>query len=262
MTARLSAVVVTQNEERNIERCLASLRFADEIVVVDAFSEDRTAEIARAFGARVVARKWDGFASQKQFAIGEAGGDWVLLVDADEEASEALAEEVRSVVARTEPAAGNEALPAGFRIRRSNYFLGEPMRFGPWGNDYTLRLFRRGLGSIAAKPVHEGVHVNGDVGALEGPLFHHTHQTLTESFRRLNRYTTLEAAERVGRRRIGLIDVIIPPFGVFLRYYIIGRCWKAGTRGFLLSATTAMYRSVLYVKTYLLQGAKRDRAVK
>ena len=252
---RLSAVVVTQNEERNIERCLGSLKFADEIVVVDAFSEDRTVEIVRAFGARVVSRKWDGFATQKQFAIGEAGGKWVLLVDSDEAVSGGLAEEIRAVVAK------DDARLAGFRIRRSNYFLGEPMPFGPWGKDYTLRLFRKTLGAIDAKPVHEGVRVDGEVGTLEDPLFHYTHQTLSESFRRLNRYTTLEAVERVGRRPIRLFDVVVTPFGVFFRYYIIGRCWKAGTRGFLLSAITAMYRSVLYAKVYLLQREKRDRAV-
>ena len=259
MTARLSAVVVAQNEEKNIERCLASLRFADEVVVVDAFSEDRTPEIARAFGARVISRKWDGFASQKQFAVDQAHGDWILVVDSDEEVSAALAEEIRSLVAQ--PAAAGEARPAGYRVRRSNFFLGEPMPYGPWGRDHTVRLFRRGLGAVETRPVHEGIRLAGAVGTLEGPLFHHTHQTLSESFRRLNRYTTLEAAEREGRRRIGLFDVVVPPFGVLCRYYIIGRCWKAGTRGFLLSAITAMYRSVLYAKTYLLQRKKSDRSV-
>jgi glycosyltransferase involved in cell wall biosynthesis len=198
LTAKLSAVIVTQNEEKNIGRCLGSLKFADEIVVVDAFSEDRTVEIARAFGARVVSRKWDGFATQKQFAIGEAGGEWVLLVDSDEAVSGELAGEIRAVVAK------DDARPAGFRIRRSNYFLGEPMPFGPWGKDYTLRLFRKTRGAIDARPVHEGVRVDGEVGTLEGPLFHYTHQTLSESFRRLDRYTTLEAVERAGRRPIRL----------------------------------------------------------
>jgi len=255
LTAKLSAVIVTQNEERNIERCLRSVRFADEIVVVDAFSEDRTAEIARRLGARVVTRTWDGFAPQKQFAIDQAGGEWVLLVDSDEEVSGELAGDIRSAVAQ------HARPPAGFRIRRSNYFLGEPMPFGPWGKDTTIRLFRRTLGAVAARPVHEGVRVDGDVGTLDGPLFHHTHQTLSDSFRRLNRYTTLEAVERVGRRRIRLFDVVVTPLGVFLRYYIIGTCWKAGTRGFLLSAITAMYRSVLYLKMYLLQKEKCDHPV-
>jgi glycosyltransferase involved in cell wall biosynthesis len=252
LSPRLSAVVIAQNEERNIERCLESLRFADEVVVVDAYSEDRTAQIARSHGARVLYRAWHGFAAQKQFAVDQAGGDWILVVDADEEASGELAREIRSVVD------GDPAVSAaGYRIRRENFFMGSPMRHGPWRDDYNVRLFRKGKGSVSPRPVHEGIVLSGEAGTLRSPLFHYTHQTLSESFRRLNRYTTLEAGERAGRRRIGLFDVIVPPFGVFLRYYIIGGCWKAGTRGFLLSAITAMYRSVLYAKTYLLQTESR-----
>jgi glycosyltransferase involved in cell wall biosynthesis len=252
MPPRLSAVVVAQNEEKNIERCLRSLRFADEIIVVDAYSEDRTAEIARALGARVLSRAWDGFAPQKQFAIEQTEGDWILLVDADEEASGELAREIRSVVD------GDPAAPAaGYRVRRENFFMGAPMRHGPWRDDYNVRLFRRGRGSVSRRPVHEGIVLSGEAGTLQAPLFHYTHQTLSESFLRLNRYTTLEAVDRAARRRIGLFDVAVPPFGVFLRYYIIGGCWKAGARGFLLSAITAMYRSVLYAKTYHLQTESR-----
>jgi (heptosyl)LPS beta-1,4-glucosyltransferase len=248
MPPRLSAVVVAQNEERNIERCLRSLRFADEVIVVDAYSEDRTAEIARSLGARVLSRAWDGFAPQKQFAIDQARGDWILLVDADEEASEALAGEVRSVVDGESPGRA-----AGYRVRRESFFMGAAVRHGPWRDDSNVRLCRRGQGSVSRRPVHEGIVLAGEAGTIRAPLFHYTHQTLSESFRRLNRYTTLEAVERAARRRIGLFDVVVPPLGVFLRYYIIGGCWKAGMRGFLLSAITAMYRSVLYSKTYLLQ---------
>jgi glycosyltransferase involved in cell wall biosynthesis len=248
MAPELSAVVVAQNEERNIARCLASLRFADEIVVVDAYSVDATPETARRMGAKVVARVWDGFSPQKQFAIDLASGEWILLVDADEEVSSDLAREIRSVLA-----GDKAALPAGFRVRRDNFFMGRPMRHGPWRDDYNVRLFRKGRGVVAPRPVHEGITIDGEIWTLRAPLFHYTHQTLSESFRRLNRYTTLEASERASRRKVGLFDVAVPPLGVFMRYFMIGGCWRAGTRGFLLSAITAMYRSVLYAKTYFLQ---------
>jgi glycosyltransferase involved in cell wall biosynthesis len=255
MGSRLSSVVVAQNEEKNIARCLRSLLFADEIVVVDAFSEDRTAEIAREHGARVVSRVWDGFARQKQYAIDEARCEWILLVDADEEASPALAAEIRSIVE-----ADPDVPAAGYRVRRDNYFMGAPMRHGPWRDDTTVRLFRKGRGAVAQRPVHEGIVVSGETPTLQGPLFHYTHQTLSESFLRLNRYTTLEAADRVAKRRVGLFDVVVPPLGVFLRYYIIGGCWRVGTRGFLLSAVTAIYKSVLYAKICLLQTEGRAQA--
>ncbi len=244
----LSAVVITRNEERNIERCLKSLQFADELVVVDALSEDRTVAIATGLGARVIHREWPGFADQKQFAIDQAEGEWVLLVDADEEVTEALAAEI-------EVALADGPGESGFRIERKNQFLGKWIDHGPWADDFQIRLFRKERGHIARRPVHEGVHIDGEPGTLRSPLNHYTHQTLSESFRRLNVYTTLEAAERVSRRKIRVFDVIVPPTGVFLRYYF-GGCWMAGMRGFLLAATTAMYKSILYLKILLLQ---RDR---
>jgi hypothetical protein len=103
------------------------------------------------------------------------------------------------------------------------------------------------------KSVHEGLVVDGEVRNLKNQLYHYTHATLSESFSRLNRYTTLEAGDRAGRRRIRLIDPFVPPVGVFLRYYFKKGCWRDGVRGFLLSAITAIYKSVLYIKIYLLQ---------
>jgi len=215
---------------------------------VDAFSEDRTVAIATGLGARVVHRKWPGFADQKQFAIDQAGGEWVLLVDADEEVTEALATEIEVVLA----GAPSES---GFRVQRKNQFLGAWIDHGPWANDFQIRLFRKEKGRIARRPVHEGVQIDGELGTLRSPLNHYTHQTLSESIRRMNVYTTLEAEERVSRRKIRVFDVIFPPAGVFVRYYLSG-CWRAGMRGFLLAATTAMYKSILYLKILLLQ---RDR---
>ena len=243
----LTAVVVTQNEERNIARCLRSVQFADEIIVVDAFSQDRTAGLASELGARVIKREWQGFARQKQFAIDSADTEWVLLIDADEEVSPQLVMEIKNLLA-------GDPNEAGFRIRRRNQFLGRWIEHGPWARDFQTRLFRKRSGSIARRPVHEGVQIDGEFGILRSPLNHYTHQTLSESVRR--RYTSLEAPERVDRRRIRAVDVAVPPIGVFLRYYIFGGGWRDGFHGFLLAATTAMYRCVLYLKIYSLQ---RDR---
>jgi glycosyltransferase involved in cell wall biosynthesis len=242
----LSAVIVAQNEEGNIRRCLASLRFADEVVVVDGLSEDRTAEIAKQYGARVFERKWDGFAAQKQFAIDSARGDWILLVDADEEVTPELGEEVQLLLE-------SESEFDGYRIKRRNQFLGRWVDHGPWTDDAPVRLFRKDKGAIARRPVHEGVQLDGSAGALWSPLNHYTHQTLSDSVRRLNSYTTLEAQERVSRRTIHLLDAVVLPVGVFLSYYVRRGCWRIGVHGLLLAATTAMYKSVLYLKIYLLQ---------
>jgi glycosyltransferase involved in cell wall biosynthesis len=245
----LSAVVISQNEEKNLPRCLGSLRFADELLVVDALSEDSSPEIARAHGARVIQQPWLGFAGQKQFAVDHAKGEWVFLCDADEEVPEALAAEVRRAVS-------SRAEFNGYRIPRRSQFLGDWMLHGPWAEDAQLRLFRKSRARIAERAVHEGVLVEGGIGRLSHPLLHYTHQTIAESIDRLNRYTTLEAGDRAGRRRIGVLDFVFPPLAVFFKYYLFKGCWRAGIRGFLLSVITAMYKSVLYMKIYFLQLAR------
>jgi glycosyltransferase involved in cell wall biosynthesis len=243
---KISAVVVAQDVAPIIARCVRSLTFADEVVVVDANSEDGTPDIARRHGARIVSRAWPGFAEQKQFAVAEARGTWVFLCDSDEEVPEVLAREIREVVE-----SGSSA--AGYRVKRRNQFLGEWMLHGPWTKDRVIRLFRKDKGRVADKSVHEGIVVEGEVRELVNELYHYTHPTLSESVSRLNRYTSLEARDRVGRRKIRLVDPFLPPLGVFFKYYFIKGCWKAGVRGFLLSAITAIYKSVLYIKILCLQ---------
>lgn len=250
MSVKLSALVITRNESRNIERCVRSLGFADEIVVVDAHSDDDTARIAEREGARVVTNAWPGFARQREFALEHATGDWVLACDADEEVTPELAEEIRDVIARDDN--------TGYRVQRTNQYLGRWIKHGPWTRDFVLRLFRTGAASVTPQSVHEGYTVEGPVGTLRHRLNHYTHPTLSESVDRLNRYTSLEAHDRVDRRRVGVFDPLIPPVGVFFKYYFLKGCWREGVHGFLLAVVTAMYKSVLYIKIYFLQRGHLD----
>jgi len=242
----LSAVVIAQDNADTIGRCVRSLSFADEVVVVDAGSDDGTPEIAREAGARVVTNPWPGFAAQRRFAIEQATGDWVLSVDSDEEVSEELAREIPAAIA-------SAGAVCGFWLPRRNQFLGRWMDHGPWSGDRVLRLFRRDRGAVTDRRVHEGIDVDGETAALSAPILHYAHRTIGESVRRLDRYTTLEARDRAGRRRIRIVDVFVPPAGVFVKYYLVKGSWRDGVHGLVLSAITAMYKSVLYVKIYLLQ---------
>jgi len=216
---------------------------------VDALSHDGTPDISRRYGARVVSNPWPGFAAQKQLAIDLARTEWVFLCDTDESVPEALAREIRETIEQSMSA-------NGYRVRRRNQFLGEWIEVGPWTDDYALRLFRKARSRMTRSSVHEGVVVDGALRTLQNPLHHFTHPNVFESIDRLNRYTTLESADRVGRRKIRLIDPLLPPLGVFVNYYFGKGCWRAGMRGFLLSAITAMYKSVLYIKIYLLQRSR------
>jgi glycosyltransferase involved in cell wall biosynthesis len=243
---KISAILISQNSETVMERCLKSLEFADEIVVVDALSHDDTPAIARRYGARVISNKWPGFAAQRRLAIKEARSDWIFRCDTDEEVPEALALEIRETIEKPDAC-------DGYRLRRKNQFLGKWIAVGPWANDVETRLYKRDSVTVTDQAVHEGEVVDGAVGELEHQLHHYAHPTISESIARLNRYTTLEAGDRAGRRRIHLYDTALGPIGVFFNYYVSKGCWRAGVHGFLLSAITAMYKSVLYIKTYLLQ---------
>ncbi len=246
MSVPVSAVVLTQDNAAIVARCVRSLSFADEIVVVDAESTDDTARIARALGARVAEHAWSGFAAQRRFALAQARHDWVFVCDSDEEVTPELAREVVAA------ANANDA-PAGFRVRRRNQFLGRWMDSGPWARDTQLRLFRKDRVRVAEVSVHESYFVDGRVAVLGAFLNHYTHATLADSVQRLNRYTTLEARDRAARRPVRALDPVLLPAGAFFNYYVAKGCWRAGVEGFLLAATTAMYRAVLYVKIRAIQ---------
>ncbi len=247
MSAPLSAIVLTQNNAAMMARCLRSLSFADEVIVVDAESTDDTARVARSLGARVVERAWPGFAEQRRFGLSLARNDWMFVCDSDEEVTPELAQEIVAAVgART-------TSPAGYRVRRRNQFLGRWMDSGPWARDTQLRLFRKEAVRVADVSVHESYRVDGPVATLTAFLNHYTHPTIAESVQRLNRYTTLEAKDRASRRRVRALDPLVLPAGAFFNYYVAKGCWRAGVEGFLLAAITAMYRGVLYVKIRAIQ---------
>jgi glycosyltransferase involved in cell wall biosynthesis len=242
----VSCLVLAQNCAALLPRCIRSLSFADDILVVDGGSHDETADIARRLGARVIVNPWPGFAEQRRFAIKQAKHEWAFFCDSDEEVSQELAAEMKTVL---EGARASRA----YRVARRSQFLGQWMDVGPWSNDTPLRLFRAADARVTEASVHEGIQVDGPVALLASPLFHYTHATLAESISRLNRYTTLEARDRLGRRRISALDPLFSPIGVFLKYYVVRGCWRAGMRGYLLACTTAIYKMVLYIKIRELQ---------
>jgi glycosyltransferase involved in cell wall biosynthesis len=237
MTARqrLSVVLVTRNEEERLRACLESVAWADEIVVVDAESEDKTATIAREFTDRVVVRPWPGYAAQKNVAIDLATGDWVLSLDADEVVSEALAADIRGVLTADGPA-------DGYAVPRRNIFWGRWVRHGGLYPDLQVRLFRRGRGRFTARAVHESVSVDGRVERLAGQLEHRSYRDLSDFLARADRYATLAAEEAVAQgRRARVVDLVFRPLGRFLVMYVVRRGFLDGWRGFLLASLYAYY---------------------
>jgi len=242
---RLSVVVITKDEAECVRACLESVAWADELIVVDAESTDKTAQIAREFTDHVYVRPWPGFAAQKNFGLEQATGDWTLSVDADEEVSQELRNEIEAVLAASGPVC------AGYRIPRRNLFWGRFIRHGGLYPDWQLRLFRRGRGRFVDRAVHESVEVQGEVGRLRAALVHRSYRDVADFLARADRYSTLAAEEwLVGGRPARLRDLVLRPAGRFLSMYVAHAGFLDGWRGFLLAALYAYYVFIRSAKVW------------
>ena len=251
---RISAVVITHNEEANIEACLDSISWVDEIVVVDAMSTDRTCEIAQTFTDRVIRKPWEGYVPARKHAIEAARSEWILAVDADERVTPELRAEIETHLAEPEF--------DGYLIPRRAYFLGKWIRHCGWYPGYVLRLVRKDRARVTEKMVHEGLRVDGPVGTLTNDLLHYTYRTVEAYFDRFNRYTTLAAKEsRLRGKRAGLADIVLRPASQFFKMYVIKLGMLDGLEGFILCVFSASYVFTKYVKLWRLgRGEGRSPA--
>jgi glycosyltransferase involved in cell wall biosynthesis len=246
---RISAVIITLNEEDRLPVALDALRWCDEVLVVDAGSTDDTRGVcARYANCRFLERPFDGYGPQKRFAVARAAHDWVLSVDADEVLD---AEAQAAIRERLEVGAGD---CAGFRIRRPLVFFGRVFRRGRQGRERVLRLFDRRRGTFTDALVHERVEVDGRIGDLAGCLLHYSYRDLDDYFRKFNAYTSLMAQQMysAGRRTSGA-QIAVRPFWGFLQTYLLHGNWRNGFAGFVWSLLGAGYRTVKYIKLMELQ---------
>ncbi len=248
---KLSVCIITFNEEANLGRTLQSVselvkEAGGEIVIVDSGSTDRTSEIAKSSGAKVFVEAWKGYAAQKNSVIEKAGGDWILLLDADETLSKELALEIQRIVLQKEGGA------AGYWIPRRNLFLGRWIRHGGFYPDRKLRLFRRGAGRVEDRLVHETITLEGPAGTLVGDLLHYAYPTLSGYIEHMNKYSSLGAQRAVqeGKRGFSVIDVVLRPKLTFLYNYFLRLGFLDGKEGLLLHFYHAVYVSWKYAKVW------------
>jgi len=239
---KISATIITFNEERNVARAIESLRCCDEIVVVDAGSIDRTVEIAEKLGARVVDHPWKGYAEQKNYAAGQAENDWILSLDADESLSEALEGEIWQLKK-------NGPDYDAYTMPRLAQYLGRWILHGGWYPDRKVRLFDRRKSRWIGEFVHESVHVDGRVGHLKSNILHFTCDSLSEHLKTMDRYTTLAAEQMVSQGgRIGWSKLLLDPPWTFLRTYIVDRGFLDGAEGLAIAYMAALYNFLKYAK--------------
>ena len=243
---KVSVTIITKNEAEHIGAAIDSVRWADEIIVVDSGSTDDTVALAKARGARVEHRDWTGYLDQKTYAQGLAAHDWILSLDADERVTPALASEVQALL-RSEP------LRRGYRVPRVLFHLGRWIRTTDHYPDYQLRLYDRRAGAWQGDYVHESVKIPGPMGYLKGELEHYSYRDLADQFDRINHYTTLAARKMHGQgRRSGFVQLVLQPPAAFLRSYILRWGFLDGTAGFLLSALGAYSVFLKFAKLWEL----------
>ena len=239
---KISAVIITKNEEDNIKDCLDSLGFADEIIVVDAESTDKTVAVAKRLSAKIFVRKWDNFANQKNFGISKAKNKWILSIDADERVSKELRREISFLKFDKD----------GYLMPVKNYFLGKWLKHGGQYPDYHLRLFNRSKGKFESrvKQVHEGVFLkNGSTAKLKSDIIHYSYKNIAGYFEKFNNYTYLDARGRFENGvKPSFYGIFLRPLFRFIKWYKLKLGFLDGVQGLVFHALSAFYVFVSEVK--------------
>ena len=245
---KISITVITKNEEKNISDCLKSVQWADEIIVVDSESTDRTFELAKQFTDKIFIRKWEGYVPQKRYALSLASNEWVLSLDADERVTPELKEEILNL---------SPGEYSSFRIRRKNFLMKKEITTCGWEKDYQLRLFKKGKTDLNERLVHEKFVTEGKVGTLNSPMLHYTFSSFKEYFEKINNYTSLKAEELFSKKkRVGGWTIFSHTVSAFFAFFFIRRGFKDGVYGLIISLLHSVSTMMNYVKLWELQNRK------
>ena len=241
----LTGIVLTHNEEKNITRCLESLKFCDTLLVVDDNSTDKTVQLAKKSGATVVSHPLDDdYTAQRNWALSQIKTSWVLFVDADEVVSVKLGEEIKSAVKNIEF--------KGFLIPRIDYMWGRKLKHGDVGGVKLLRLARRGAGQWHGR-VHEIWNIEGSVGALKNSIYHYPHNDLGDFLKHVNSYSSIKAQEFFEQgRRTNILEIVLGPVARFIYLYLFKLGFLDGTPGFIHAMTMSFYAYLVAGKLWLL----------
>lgn len=251
---KITATVITLNEEHNIAAALESLSWADEIIVVDSESADRTVEIARRFTDRVFVRPWPGYSAQKNFAAAQATNDWIFSLDADERVSEELALEIEQL-----KGGGGDPQAAGFEMPRLTFYLGRWIKHSGWYPDHKLRLHNRNRARWRGEFVHESLEADGKVERLSGNILHYTVRDASEHHLRMDRYTTLAAQQAFAQgRRASVGSILLSPIAVFLRSYFFKLGFLDGIQGLAIARFAAHYEFLKNLKLWEMRRTMNE----
>lgn len=245
----ISVTIITLNEEQNIARAIQSVQWANEVLVIDSGSTDRTVEIAQSLGARVLHQSWLGYGGQKNFAQKNASYDWVLNIDADEEVSPELAEKIQNVL----KVVNDGSSVKGIYFPRKTFYLGKWILHGGWYPNELVRMADRRFSSWTEPQVHEALDVKGELVRIDSPLHHYTFRTIEDQILANLKYSKLGSEELTRKgRRSSLLLLLLKPFGKFLETYVWKRGFLDGIPGLIISINAA--HSMFLKYAYLIEA--------
>lgn len=250
----ISAVILTKNEEQNIKRCLESVKWCDEIIIIDDKSSDKTLEIIKKYKAKIYINSLNGnFSAQRNFGLSKAKNEWVLFIDSDEVVSDALAYEISSAIGLKDQ---NLRTFNGFYIKRSDFIWGKQLRYGETGGVKLLRLGRKGFGEWKGM-THEKWRIEGPVGKLINPILHFPHETLEEFLKEVNFYTDIRAKELKDKKsKIFFWSIFLYPLGKFVVNYIFKRGFMDGMQGLIFAIVMSFHSFLVRGKLWLKEKEK------
>ncbi len=241
---KISAVLIVKNEEQNIKRCLNSLLWVDEIIILDTGSTDNTIQICQQFNCKIYYSKFLGFGETKKKAVSYATNNWILSIDADEEVSKELQKKIQTILS-------NDSKYYGYKIKRKTFYLGKIINHCGWSNDYPLRLFNKKKGNFNQDIVHEKIIINGPVSQIEEALYHYSYPTLSNHIKKIELYSTLGAQKLIEKNKSpNILDLIFRPIIKFIKMYIIKLGFLDGKEGLILSIMSSFSVFLKYAKFF------------
>ncbi len=250
---KLSVYMITYNNERTVEKALRSVTWADEIIVVDSFSHDKTVEICRKFTNKVFQRRWPGHRDQYQHAADLTKNEWIMFIDADEEIPPELAEEIRGVL--KEERKGVD----GFHVYRRTYYLGRWIRYGGWYPDYEIRLYRRDKGRWEGG-LHAKVVVNGKVGSLKNQYLHYNYRDISDQIQIIDRYSQIAVEDMLKKgEKFSLLKLLFHPPFRFVKEYLLKSGFRDGLPGLIIIVATMFYVFIKYAKLWEMTRRAKEK---
>lgn len=245
---KISVTIITKDEEKNISDCLKSAEWADEIIVVDSESSDRTVELAKNFTAKVIIRKWEGYVPQKRYALSLATNEWVLSLDADERITPELKDEILKL---------SPGDFSGFKIRRKNFLMNKEITSCGWEKDYQLRLFKKDMTDLNERLVHEKFVAQGKIGTLINPMIHFTFSSFEDYLNKINSYTSLKAQELYKKKKkVDSWTIFSHTVSAFFAFFIVRLGFRDGVYGLIISLLHSVSTMMNYIKLWELQNKK------